>query len=135
MKTRNDRMLAITKMLRIKDYSKAVQRKKSSSESVKKPPELRSKLGQPNSGIDPEVMQAGITLAGYHIESGAQSFTAYSKAMVDDLGDMIKPYLRGWYEGIRYNPELPDESKAGMTSAADIDAGKIEDAEPEVTAT
>lgn len=84
---------------------------------------LKAKLGQLNAGVDPEVMQAGITLAGYHIESGARSFAAYTNAMVDDLGDAIKPYLRGWYEAIRHNPELTDDEKAGMSSYADIEAG------------
>jgi hypothetical protein len=41
-------------------------------------------------------MQAGITLAGYHIEKGARTFTAFAKAMVEDLGEGIRPYLRSW---------------------------------------
>jgi len=84
---------------------------------------LKKKLGQLNTGLDPEMMQAGITLAGYHIEAGARSFAAYSKAMINDLGDAVRPYLRSWYEGVRYYPGI-DASK--MTSSADIDSGSVE---------
>ena len=44
---------------------------------------LRSKLGQLSSGLDPEMMQAGLTLAGHTIESGARSFAAYAGAMTE----------------------------------------------------
>lgn len=82
---------------------------------------LRRKLGQLNSGLDPEMLQAGITLAGYHIEAGARSFAAYTKAMVADLGEAARPYLRSWYEGARYHPGF--EAAKDMTPAAEIDAG------------
>ena len=69
---------------------------------------LRKKLGQVSSGIDPEIMQAGITLAGYHIEKGARTFAQYSKAMIDDLGDMVTPYLKSWYMGVKYDPRAAE---------------------------
>lgn len=72
-----------------------------------------------NSGIDPEVMQAGITLAGYHIEKGARTFAAYAKAMVSDLGDVAKPYLKSWYMGVKYDPRASGFD--GMDSAAVVD--------------
>lgn len=81
---------------------------------------LKSRLGQLNSGLDPEMMQAGITLAGYHIESGARSFAAYAKAMIEDLGDAVKPYLKSWYMGVKYDPRATDFD--GMTSPGDVDA-------------
>ncbi|RTL08766.1 MAG: hypothetical protein EKK62_05850, partial [Acidimicrobiia bacterium] len=80
---------------------------------------LRKKLGQLNAGLDPEIVQAGITLAGYHIEAGARSFAAYTKAMIADLGEAARPYLRSWYEGVRYYPNM---DAAGMTPAAEIEA-------------
>jgi hypothetical protein len=79
---------------------------------------LRSKLNRPNMGLDPEMVQAGITLAGYHIEAGARSFVEYAKAMVADLGDMARPYLRSWYEAVRYYPGFDAQ---GMTPAAETD--------------
>jgi N12 class adenine-specific DNA methylase len=86
---------------------------------------LRSKLGQLNSGIDPEVMQAGITLAGYHIEKGARTFAAYSKAMLEDMGDIVKPYLKSWYLGVKFDPRaagFTGMDDAGVVEKADIDA-------------
>lgn len=79
---------------------------------------LKSKLGTLNSGIDPEILQDGLTLAGAYIESGTRSFSAYSKAMVADLGEKIRPYLRSFYESARYYPGL---DTTGMTTAAEID--------------
>ncbi|RLB91776.1 MAG: hypothetical protein DRH10_01030, partial [Deltaproteobacteria bacterium] len=93
---------------------------------------LKSKLGQLSSGLDPEMMQAGITLAGYHIEAGAKSFTDYSKAMIADLGDAIKPFLRSFYEGVRYYPGMDNE---GMSSAEEIaasDKGVKKTGQPEL---
>jgi hypothetical protein len=65
---------------------------------------LRSKLNRLNSGIDPEFLIDGITLSGYHIEKGARTFAAYAKAMIDDLGDKVKPYLKQWYNAVRDDP-------------------------------
>lgn len=84
---------------------------------------LRSKLSQLNSGIDPEIMQAGITLAGYHIEKGARTFSAFAQAMIADLGDMVRPYLKSWYMGVKYDPRATGFE--GMSSAADVEAADI----------
>lgn len=85
---------------------------------------LKSKLGTLNSGIDPEILQDGLTLAGAYIESGTRSFSAYSKAMVADLGEKIRPYLRSFYESARYYPGL---DTTGMTTAAEIDLMEKQD--------
>lgn len=80
---------------------------------------MKSKLGQLNSGIDPELMIDGMTIAGAYIESGVRDFSAYAKAMTDDLGEAIKPYLLSFYEGARNYPGLKTE---GMSSAEDAKA-------------
>jgi N12 class adenine-specific DNA methylase len=85
---------------------------------------LMASLGQVNSGIDPKVMQAGITLAGYHIEKGARTFAAYAKAMTNDLGEMVKPYLKSWYMGVKYDPRAAGFD--GMDDAATVDAADID---------
>lgn len=79
---------------------------------------LRSKLGSMRSGLDPEIMIAGMTLAGYHIEAGARKFADYAKAMVEDLGTEIQPYIRGFYESVRHYPGFDNK---GMSSPAEID--------------
>lgn len=85
---------------------------------------LKKKLGQLNSGIDPEMMQDGITLAGYHIERGARTFAAYARAMVDDLGDMVKPYLKSWYAAVSLDPRAAGFD--GMDSLADMQAADVD---------
>ena len=82
---------------------------------------LRGKLGNVNTGLDPEVIQDGITLAGYYIEGGARSFADYSAKMIDALGESVRPYLRGWYEGVRYYPGF---DATGMSSAVEIETGE-----------
>jgi N12 class adenine-specific DNA methylase/predicted RNA methylase len=73
---------------------------------------LKSKLGTLNSGIDPELLIDGMTIAGAYIESGVRSFSAYAKAMTSDFGDSIKPYLLSFYEAAR---AYPDIEKTGMS--------------------
>lgn len=80
---------------------------------------------QLNSGVDPRLFQAGITLAGYHIEKGARSFAAFAKAMLADMGDGVRPYLKQWYMGVKYDPRA--SSLEGMSSAAMVDAFNLAD--------
>lgn len=86
---------------------------------------LRAKLGRLNSGVDPEMFADGIVLAGYHIEKGARAFADYVKAMVDDMGDDIKPYLKQFYYGVKSDPRAgafaKDMDKLGDVEEADID--------------
>ena len=72
---------------------------------------LRQKLNQLNSGVDPEFLIDGITLSGYHVEKGARTFAAYAKAMIDDLGDKVIPYLKQWYTALRMEPTAQDLAK------------------------
>lgn len=74
---------------------------------------LRSKLSQLNSGIDPEMLVDGMTIAGAYIESGVKSFADFAKAMTADFGKAIHPYLLSFWEGARNYPGL---DATGMTS-------------------
>lgn len=68
---------------------------------------MRRKLGgQMNMGIDPEILAIGTEMAVYHLEKGARKFAEYAKAMIDDLGDVIRPYLKSFYNGARNLPEV-----------------------------
>lgn len=77
---------------------------------------IRSKLGQLNSGIDPEMLVDGMTIAGAYIESGVRKFSEYAKLMTADLGEGVKPYLLSFWEGARNYPGLDIK---GMTSTED----------------
>ena len=72
---------------------------------------MRSKLGQLNLGVDPEMLAIGAEMAVYHIENGARAFGAYAKEMISDLGDAIRPYLKAFYNGARDLPEMTELSK------------------------
>nr|DAL60036.1 MAG TPA_asm: Type I restriction enzyme [Caudoviricetes sp.] len=74
---------------------------------------MKSKFGQLNSGLDPELLIDGMTIAGAYIESGVRKFSDYAKSMVDDFGADVKPYLLSFWEGARNYPGLDTE---GMTS-------------------
>ena len=78
---------------------------------------MRKKLGgQMNIGIDPEILAIGTEMAVYHLEKGARKFTEYAKAMIADLGDAIRPYLKSFYNGARNLPEVEgSEIAADMT--------------------
>jgi hypothetical protein len=77
------------------------------------------KFGRTNALLDPELLRDGIEIAGYHIEAGARSFANYSKAMVEDFGEGVKPHLRQWYEAVRHQPDFDAK---GMSHAAEIEA-------------
>lgn len=69
---------------------------------------LKQKLGQLNAGIDPEIIAIGAEMAVYHIERGAVKFADYVKAMVSDLGDVIRPYLKAFYNAVRDMPQAEE---------------------------
>ena len=68
---------------------------------------MRKKLlGQMNIGIDPEILAIGTEMAVYHLEKGSRKVTEYATAMIADLGDAIRPYLKAFYNGARDLPEV-----------------------------
>lgn len=67
---------------------------------------LRAKLGQLNSGLDPETLAFGMELAAGHIDRGIKKFADFAKVMIADLGDAIRPYLKAFYNGARDLPEI-----------------------------
>lgn len=83
---------------------------------------MRKKLlGQMNMGIDPEILAIGTEMAVYHIEKGARKFSEYATAMITDLGDAIRPYLKAFYNGARDLPEVAENGlDADMTSYDEV---------------
>lgn len=66
---------------------------------------IQSKLNRLNAGIDPEILSDGIIVAGYHVERGIRKFADFAKEMIKDFGDVIRPYLKSFYNGLRDLPE------------------------------
>lgn len=84
-------------------------------EELKKMMKLKIR-GQMNMGIDPEILAIGTEMAVYHIEKGSRKFAEYATAMIADLGDAIRPYLKAFYNGARDLPEVAENGlDADMT--------------------
>lgn len=80
---------------------------------------LKEKMNRINSGVDPEVLIDGMTIAGAYIEAGVRKFADYAAAMRADFGERITPYLLSFWEGARNYPGLdttgmssPEESRS-----------------------
>lgn len=83
---------------------------------------MRKKLlGQMNIGIDPEILAIGTEMAVYHLEKGSRKFAEYATAMIADLGDSIRPYLKAFYNGARDLPEVSENGfNTDMTSYDEV---------------
>ena len=83
---------------------------------------LRKKLGgQMNIGIDPEILAIGLEIAVGHLDRGIKTFTDFAKVMISDLGDVIRPYLKAFYNGARELPEVVENGLASdMTSYDEV---------------
>jgi len=64
----------------------------------------------------PQLIKPLATMAAYHIEAGARSFAAFSKKMVDELGDKVKPYLEDAYKA-----GLDELKKAGGKASDEVE--------------
>lgn len=63
---------------------------------------LRAKLnGQLNVGIDPEILTIAAELATGYIDRGLKAFSDFAKAMIDDIGDVSRPYIKMSYNAAR----------------------------------
>lgn len=70
--------------------------------------QLLAKMNNANVGIDPERMLLGAMYAVGKIERGFTKFADYAQEMVNDLGDMIRPYLKSFYNAVRDMPEAQE---------------------------
>lgn len=60
-----------------------------------------------SAGIDPTLLKDLITVGAYHFENGARTFIDYSKRMIEEFGEKVKPYLKDVWEQMKENhPEL-----------------------------
>lgn len=106
----------------IKDFDRAIELNPSHTKAIRNreiayginggKDESQIKQNKLNVAIDPEVIFLGIKIAGYHIERGVRKFPDYAKAMIEDFGDEIIPYLKPFYNGIRDMPEISEFSES-----------------------
>ena len=67
---------------------------------------MLEKMGRKSTGFDPELLQDGLIVAGYHLEAGVRKFSAFTHAMINDMGENIRPYLKSLYNGVRDFPDV-----------------------------
>lgn len=87
---------------------------------------MREKLGQLNAGFDPEILSIGAQMAAYHVEAGARRFADFSRRMIADLGDVIRPYLKPIYIAARQMPGM-EEYAVQMDSYEQVEAFDMAD--------
>ncbi|WP_295449618.1 hypothetical protein [uncultured Thiodictyon sp.] len=104
--------VAVPARLTEEDASRSVSMAESESQKV-----VRSN-SQGSSSHWQEFYRAGVVAAVRHLEAGARAYPDFTRAMVQELGDGSRPYLRSWYEGLRCYPGF---DPMGMTPAAEID--------------
>lgn len=80
---------------------------------------MRAKLGQLNTGFDPEILAIGTQMAAFHVEAGARRFADYARRMLADLGEAIRPYLKPTYVGALHMPGM-EEYTAQMDTYSDV---------------
>lgn len=81
--------------------------------------QMRAKLGQLNTGFDPEILAIGTQMAAFHVEAGARRFADYARQMLADLGEAIRPYLKPTYVGALHMPGM-EEYTAQMDTYSDV---------------
>ena len=79
---------------------------------------LNAKRNTLRSGFDPEMLQDVFIIGGAHFEQGVRRFADWTKAVIADIGEEFRPFLRGAYENLRYTDGL---DKEGMSSPQEID--------------
>jgi hypothetical protein len=85
---------------------------------------FNSKVKNITSGIDPELMAIAAEMAVFHIESGARKFADFAKAIIGDVGEGFRPYLKSAYLSAKYYPGA-EKFQAEMDSEADINVPEI----------
>ena len=82
---------------------------------------IKARSTRLKANVDPEDLVDAAIVATFHIEAGARKFVDFAKAMVQDLGDWITPYLRSQYESRRYDPDVISAGyDQDMTDGAEV---------------
>jgi hypothetical protein len=86
----------------------------------------------PAEGPTKEQSEAMRNIAGYHVEAGSREFGNWTRRMLDDVGEVVIPYLQDLYEhatmGNDLSEILENEHKAGKVSDELYNAMKLKTA-------
>ena len=84
---------------------------------------LRDKLSRMSAGIDPTILADMVKMGAFHVEAGLRNFAAWSKAMLDDLGEKAAPHLKDVWRASQTELGKPlTDAKASLK--ATVEAGK-----------
>ena len=67
---------------------------------------LRNGLGQLNSNFPPELLYAGGKMSYLIMKHGVRKFADYASAMIEELGDAIRPHLKSLYNFTRSTDDV-----------------------------
>ena len=73
---------------------------------------LRNGLGQLNSGFPPELLYAGGKMSYLIMKHGVRKFADYASAMIEELGEAIRPHLKSLYNFTRSTEEVMESEWA-----------------------
>lgn len=82
---------------------------------------FKDKTKNITSGVDPELMTIAVEMATYHIEAGVRKFADFVKAVIDDVGEEFRPYLKSAYLGAKYYPGS-EKFRSEMSAEAEVNA-------------
>ena len=63
--------------------------------------EFKDKTTGLRSNLDPTALKSLVKIGTYYFEGGARSFASWSKKMLEDLGDSIRPHLQNIWDEIQ----------------------------------
>jgi hypothetical protein len=86
--------------------------------------EIRKMMTRLNVGIDPTAILRAGEYAGYLFEGGVREIGAWSKAMIEDLGEWVKPNLSKIWGDIQSKVSKSDIEAAKTKIATGIESGK-----------
>lgn len=82
--------------------------------------QLRETVGsQLNAGVDPKIILLGGRMSYLIMKHGVRKFGEYAKAMIEEVGDTIRPHLQGLYEFARLSPEVKESAWANELTPHD----------------
>ena len=58
--------------------------------------------------VDPGHLLDLVEIGGYHVEKGVRTFAAWSKKMVEELGERVRPHLRDVWSRLQKDPRFQD---------------------------
>ena len=80
--------------------------------------DLLNKPGTLNSGVDPvqaaQIVVVGVKYGKTFLEKGYLKFADWADVMLEDLGEVVEPYLKKIYGQLYNDEETPDELVDGM---------------------